>query len=61
MAAARSLDDRDFVFGRPIDAMDDVELRYIAQQLRIRELDAFEHLRHEIGRIVDEFFHGRPR
>src|SRR5690606_27334795 len=60
VAAARALHDRYLVGIRPVGAVDQVVLGHVAEQVGIRERDAFEHLRYEIGGIVDELFHVWP-
>src|SRR5690606_27610327 len=57
VTAARALHDRHLIVGRAVGTVDDVVFGLVAQQLGVRERDAFEHLRYEIRGIVDELFH----
>ncbi len=57
VARAGALDDRDLVITGHVRPIDEVVLRLVLQHAAARELDAGQHLRHELPRIVDELLH----
>src|SRR4029079_13175361 len=60
MARSRSLHDRHLVVARRVGAHDQVVLGDVLELARVRELDALEHLGHELLRVVHELLHVAP-